>query len=208
LCKLPNKHSSYHTFGTIGKLSMWKGVRYQVHTWTNDTCYTSMISVKVAKVSKLSIKSCPIGHELHPSFNVSSFLGYCLQKHEILLNKGVKYWNFGLNGLGSKTFITRVHILTTMIYWKHLGKERIGQIQFNTKTVTKLSFVPHWSPMYFFCVFWNLIPYVTKKVLVPSLSDFMDNFIIIMFIWSHILRNVHQWPFLKIILKYLMNDFY
>jgi hypothetical protein len=32
-------------------------------------------------------------------------------------------------------------------------------------------------------------------VLVPSLLDFMDNFIIIMFIWCHILKNVHQWPF-------------
>jgi hypothetical protein len=50
-----------------------------------------MINVKVAKVSKLSIKSCPMGCELHPSFDASSFLGCCLEKNEILLNKGVKY---------------------------------------------------------------------------------------------------------------------
>jgi hypothetical protein len=122
LCNLPNKHFFYHTFGTIGKPSMWKGVRYQVHTWANDTCYTSMISVKVAKVLKLFVKSCPIGCELHRSFDASSFLGCCSQNHEILLNKGVKYWDFGLNGPSLKTFIARVHILATIICWKHLGK--------------------------------------------------------------------------------------
>jgi len=183
---------------------MWKGVRYQVHTWTNETCYTSMINVKVAKVLKLSIKSCPIGCELHPSFDASSFLGCCPQNHENLLNKGVKYWDFGLNGPSSKTFIARIHVLAIVIGWKHLRKERIGQTQFNTKIVIKLSVKAHWSPMFFF---WNLIPYVTKRVPVPSLLDFMDKFIIIVFISSHILRNVHQWPFF-LILKYLMNGFY
>ncbi len=128
---------------------MWKGVRYQVHTWANETCYTSMINVKVAKVLKLSIKSCPIGCELHLSFDASSFLGCFLQNHEILLNKGVKYWDFELNEPSSKTFIARVHVLTIVIGWKHLGKERIGQTQFNTKIVTKLSFKARWSPMLF-----------------------------------------------------------
>ncbi len=153
MCNLPNKHSSYHIFGTIGKPQMWKGVTYQVHIWANKTCYTSMISVKVANVLKLSIKSCPIRCELHPSFDASSFLGRCLQNHEILLTKGVKYWNFGLNGPSSKTFIARVHVLALVIDWKHLGKERIGQTQFNTKIVTKLSFMPRWSPMFFFFFF-------------------------------------------------------
>jgi hypothetical protein len=82
-CSLPNKHSSYHIFGTIGKPSMWKGVRYQVHTWANETCYISIITIKVAKVVKLFIKSCPIGCELHPSFDASSFWLLC-----------AKSWNF------------------------------------------------------------------------------------------------------------------
>jgi len=153
-CNLPNKHSSYHIFGTIGKPSMWKGVRYQVHIWANETCYTSMINVKVVKVLKLSIKSCPIGCELHPSFDASSFLGCCPQNHEILLNKGVKYWDFGLNGPSSKTCIARVHVLAIVIGWKHLGKESIGQTQFNTKIVIKLSFKALWSPMVFFFFFF------------------------------------------------------
>jgi hypothetical protein len=152
LCNLPNKHFSYHIFGTIGKPSMWKGVRYQVHTWANKTCYTSMIIVKIAKVLKLSIKSCLIGWELHPSFDASSFFKCCLQNHEILLNKGVKYWDFGLNGPSLNTFIARVRVLEIVIGWRHLGKERIGQTQFNTKIVTKLNFMPCWSPMFFF--FW------------------------------------------------------
>jgi hypothetical protein len=37
----------------------------------------------------LSVKSCPVGPELHPSFDASSPPGCC---HEILLNKGMKYW--------------------------------------------------------------------------------------------------------------------
>ncbi len=75
-----------------------------------------MISVKVAKVLKLFMKSCPIGLELHLSFDVSSFLGCCSQNYENLLNKGVKYWDFGLNGLSSQTFITTEHILAIVIH--------------------------------------------------------------------------------------------
>ncbi len=33
----------------------------------------------------------PIRLELQPSFDVSSPFSYCLQSHEILLNKGMKY---------------------------------------------------------------------------------------------------------------------
>ncbi len=47
--------------------------------------------------------------------------GYCVQNHEILLNKGVKDWDFELNGPSSKTFVARVHVLTIVIGWKHLG---------------------------------------------------------------------------------------
>jgi len=40
---------------------------------------------------ELSVNSCPIGPELHPSFDASSPLGCCPQSHEILINKGMKY---------------------------------------------------------------------------------------------------------------------
>jgi len=40
----------------------------------------------------------------------------------------MKYWDLGLNALGSKTFTTRVHITTTMIGWRCSRKERIVQI--------------------------------------------------------------------------------
>jgi len=39
--------------------------------------------------------------ELHPSFDASSFPGCCQQNHEILVNKGMKYWDSGLNAPGS-----------------------------------------------------------------------------------------------------------
>jgi len=40
---------------------------------------------------ELSVKSCPVGSELHPSFDASSPPGCSRQSHEILLNKGMKY---------------------------------------------------------------------------------------------------------------------
>jgi len=40
-------------------------------------------------ILELSIKSHPVGPELHPSFDASS--PYSPQSHEILLNKGMKY---------------------------------------------------------------------------------------------------------------------
>jgi hypothetical protein len=39
----------------------------------------------------LSLKSCPVGPELHPSFDASSPPDCCPQIHEILLKKGMKY---------------------------------------------------------------------------------------------------------------------
>ncbi len=46
-----------------------------------------------------------------------------------------------------------------MIGWKCSRKQRTWQIQFSTRIVIKLSFMPHWSPMYlFFLVFWNWVP--------------------------------------------------
>jgi len=45
----------------------------------------------ISTLLELSIKSCLVGLKLHPSFDVSSPFGCCLQIHEILLNKGMKY---------------------------------------------------------------------------------------------------------------------
>jgi hypothetical protein len=93
----------------------------------------------------------------------------------------MKYWNSGLNAPGSRTFIATVHIAAAVIGWRRSGKERTGQTQFSTKFAAKLCFIPRWSSVYlFFPVFWNLVPYGTKQgVLVPSLPDFTDNFMML-----------------------------
>jgi hypothetical protein len=136
-------------------------------------------------ILEYSIKSCPVGPELRPSFDVSSPPGCCPQSHEILLNKGMKYWHSGWNAPGSTTFIATVHIAAAVIGGKRSGKERTGQTQFSTKFAPKLSFMSCWIPVYFFFpVFWNLVPYVTKQgVPVPFLPNFTDNFVV-NWIWS------------------------
>jgi hypothetical protein len=59
---------------------------------------------KLSVIIELSVKSCPIGPELHLSFDAwSSPPGCCRQSHEILLNKGMKCWDSGLNAPGSTT---------------------------------------------------------------------------------------------------------
>jgi hypothetical protein len=115
---------------------------------------------------------------LHLSFDASFILGCCSQSHEILLNKCMKYWDLGWNASGSRTFIATVHIAAAVIGWKRSGKERTRQTQFSTQFAAKLSFMPPWSPVYFFSLFfWHLVPYVTKEgVLVPCLPDFTDAF--------------------------------
>ncbi len=105
---------------------------------------------------ELSVKSCPVAPELHPSFDASSPPGCCRQSHEILLNQGMKYWDSGLNAPGSRTFIAKLHIAAAMIGWKRSGKERRGQTQFSTKLAAKLSFMPPWSPVYFFLLFFEI----------------------------------------------------
>ncbi len=40
---------------------------------------------------ELSLMSCPVGPELHPSFDASSPPDCCPQSHEILVKKGMKY---------------------------------------------------------------------------------------------------------------------
>jgi hypothetical protein len=57
---------------------------------------------------RVLLKSCPVGPELHLSFNASSPPGCCLQSHEILLNKGMKYGDSGLNAPDSRTFVVTV----------------------------------------------------------------------------------------------------
>ncbi len=85
----------------------------------------------ISTLLALFVKSCPIGLELHSSFDASSPLGYCLQNHEMLLNKGMKYWNSRFKALGSRTFIATLHIVETMIGWKCSRKKRTKQTQFN-----------------------------------------------------------------------------
>ncbi len=46
---------------------------------------------------------------------------------------------------------------------KAFKKRRTGQTQFSTKFAAKLNFMPRWSPVYFFFLFLNLVPYVTKQ---------------------------------------------
>jgi hypothetical protein len=82
--------------------------------------------------------------------------GCCPQSNEILLNKGMKYWDSGFNERGARTFIATVHIEGAVIGWKLSGKERRGQTQFSTKFAAKLSFMPRWSPVYFFPLFFEI----------------------------------------------------
>jgi len=93
----------------------------------------------------------------------------------------MKYWDSGLIAPGSSTFIVTVHI-AAVIGWKRSRKERTGQTQFSTKFAAKLNFMPRWSRVYFFFVFFEISspmwPNRTKQgVPVPSLPDFTDDFI-------------------------------
>jgi hypothetical protein len=93
------------------------------------------------QILALSKKSCPVGPELHLPFDASSPLGCCPQSHEILLNKGMKYWDSALNAPGSRTFTATVHIAAVVIGWKRSGNKRTGQTQFSSKFAPKLSFM-------------------------------------------------------------------
>ncbi len=137
--------------------------------------YQTHISFIFSYTLELSVKSCPIG--LDPSFDPSSLPGCCPQSHEILLNKGLKYWDPGLNARNTRTFIATVHIAAAVIGWRRSGKERTVQTQFSTKFAAKLGFMPRWNSVYFFPpVFWNLMPYATKQeVPVPSFPDFFTD---------------------------------
>jgi len=60
----------------------------------------------------------------------------------ILLNKGTKYSDSGLNAPGLRTFIATVHKAAAVIGSNRSGKERTGQTELSTKFAAKLSFMP------------------------------------------------------------------
>jgi hypothetical protein len=111
--------------------------------------YQTHIAFIFSYTLELSVKSCPIG--LDPSFDASSPPGCCPQSHEILLNKGMKYWDHGLNTRSTRTFIG-----AAVIGWRRSGKERTVQTQFSTKFASKRSFMPRWSSVYFFSLFFEI----------------------------------------------------
>ncbi len=111
---------------------------------------------KIFHLVELSGKSCPVGPELHSSFDASSPPGCCPQSHEILLIKGMKHWDSGWNAQGSRTFIATAHIAAAAIGWRRSGNKRTGQTQFSTQFASKLSFMPPWSPVYFFSLFFEI----------------------------------------------------
>jgi hypothetical protein len=82
---------------------------------------------------ELSVNSCPVGPELHPSFDASCPPGRCPQSHEILSNKGMKYWCSALNAPGSRGFRATVQRAAAVIGWMRWAKERTVQTQFSTK---------------------------------------------------------------------------
>jgi hypothetical protein len=91
------------------------------------------------------------------SFDASSAPGCCPQSHEILLNKGMKYWDSGLNARGLRTFRATAHIAAVaVIGWMRLVKERTGQTQLSTKFARKLSFMPCWNPADLFFLFFEI----------------------------------------------------
>ncbi len=98
------------------------------------------------------IKSWPFGSESHLSFDVSSLLGCHPQNHEILLNKGMRYWNSRLNAPDLKTFITIIiiHTTTPMIGRKHSRKEKIGKLNLTPNMLVE------WvsSPVEIQCIFF------------------------------------------------------
>jgi hypothetical protein len=132
----------------------------------------------------LSIKSSPVGPELHPSFDASSPPGCCTQSHEILLNQGMKYWDSALNARGARTFIATIHKAKQQKWLGEGVQEKQGQGKLGLAPNLLLNWVScpveAQCTLFFPLDFWKLIPYVTTKegVLVPSFSDFTNNTIL------------------------------
>jgi len=103
---------------------------------------------------ELSLKSCPVGPELHPSFDASSPLGCCPQSHENLLNKGLKYWDSRLNAGSSRTFIATVHIHQWLLEGVH-GKKGQGELSLTPNLVLNSVSCPL-KPSVFFPLFFEI----------------------------------------------------
>jgi hypothetical protein len=106
---------------------------------------------------ELSIKSCPIGPELHPSFDASFTFGCCWQSHEILLNKGMKYWDLALNAPGLRTFIVTVHIawlVETAQEEKRQGKLSLAPVMLQLCCKYLYTIVVY-RALYYFKTCWN-----------------------------------------------------
>jgi hypothetical protein len=59
-----------------------------------ETMLEKKIYISIRVIHK---KSCFLGPKLHPSFDASFPFSCCPQSHKILLNKGMKCRNLGLN---------------------------------------------------------------------------------------------------------------
>jgi hypothetical protein len=121
---------------------------------------------------ELSLKSCSAGPELHPSFDASSPVGRCPQSHELLLNKGMKYWDSGLNAQGLRTFI---HI-TAMIGRRRSRKKGQGKLSIAPNLL--LNWVSY--PVEVQCTFSScFLKSLCDQTGFPvaSFPDFTDNFI-------------------------------
>jgi hypothetical protein len=102
----------------------------------------------------------------------------------------MKYWDSGLNAPGSRRFRTTVHIAAQL--WLIEGvQEKKGQAKLNLAPNLLLNWVSYPVEVqctFFFPVFWNLVPYVTKQgVPVPSFPDFTDNMLLWWKWWVDIL---------------------
>ncbi len=124
-----------------GQVFTWHSIWEPSRFWDFEKGPILMVNNK-NQILVLCKKSCPVSPELHPPFDASSPLERCPQSREILLNKGMKYWDSALNAPGSRTFIATVHIAAALIGWKRSGNERTGQTQFSTKFAAELSFKP------------------------------------------------------------------
>jgi hypothetical protein len=52
------------------------------------------LDISLWHIFELFVKSCLVGLQLHPSFNVSSPLGYCQQSHDIFNKEGYEILKF------------------------------------------------------------------------------------------------------------------
>jgi hypothetical protein len=95
----------------------------------------------------------------HLMFHLPSLARCCPQSHQNLFNKGLKYWDPGLNELGSRTFIATVHNSSNRGRLKAFRKR---------KDKAKLGWEPNlllnWVPcpveaqctFFFFCYFFEI----------------------------------------------------